>query len=457
MDVDLILLSRDLSPLREDVRYGIESQVGVRLQLQRITGEPCADDGNRWETICRARNKGKLLGLAPWVMCLDDDVILSPYCAATLLEALWRRPEFAALAADSAGEMNPGWENWDYPTHVSMAAVLFRREALAELTFRWEPDKCECRCCCEDLRRAGFAIGYLPGAVARHQPSPRAGSERTPSASAPKQKCTGVLPRRPGQILTAFDRRDLRRFSRIFLPSLRSKGNHERVTAVVYALYPSEQATLRAKPGVDVVAIADNGVCPALRRLRDFQDVIARWPDDTPIAYWDAGDILFQSNLEPLWDLVGGSPDVLLVGREPLSYPENPVIQRWTNCIRDPEARRRAFELTSTHTFLNSGFAAGTARALMRYLREADRLLHSPALEGVGDWGDQLALNLFCYSYAGACRELAAAWNFALAGRDPLEFFVDANGRFQSRLGMPIHVVHGNSGILRSWELPHLA
>jgi hypothetical protein len=48
MDVDLILLSRDLSPLREDVRYGIESQVGVRLQLQRITGEPCADDGNRW-------------------------------------------------------------------------------------------------------------------------------------------------------------------------------------------------------------------------------------------------------------------------------------------------------------------------------------------------------------------------------------------------------------------------
>ena len=55
------------------------------------------------------------------------------------------------------------WENWDYPRHVGMAATLFRRERLERLTFRWEPGKCECRCCCDDLRRAGFGIGYLAG------------------------------------------------------------------------------------------------------------------------------------------------------------------------------------------------------------------------------------------------------------------------------------------------------
>ena len=63
------------------------------------------------------------------------------------------------------------WQNWDYPRHVGMAATLFRRERLERLTFRWEPGKCECRCCCDDLRRAGFGIGYLARrAQAWHRP-----------------------------------------------------------------------------------------------------------------------------------------------------------------------------------------------------------------------------------------------------------------------------------------------
>ncbi len=229
------------------------------------------------------------------------------------------------------------------------------------------------------------------------------------------------------------------------------------MTAVTYGLYPSEQAALGAKPGVEVVALADNGVCPALRRLRDFQDVIAAWPQNTPVAFWDAGDVQFQSHLEPLWALVRANPDVLLVAREPKSYPENPVIRTWTNCIHDPEARRRAFDLLSTHTFLNSGFGAGTVSALMRYLREADRLLYSPALEGVGDWGDQPAMNLFCYTNPGSFKEVWRGWNFALAGRDPGEFRVARDGRFHLKDGTPIEVVHGNSATLRWRELPFMA
>jgi hypothetical protein len=455
-DIDLLLLTRDGSPPRQDVWNGIQRQAGVRLHLHRVIGAPRPGDRHRWETICRARNEGRHVGSSAWVMYLDDDVVLASDCLATLLAGLKQRPAFAAVAADSAGEMSTGWENWDYPGHVGMAATLFRREHLAGLTFRWEPGKCECWCCCDDLRRAGFAIGYLPGAIAHHNPAPRfrvAGPCAGDETSRPRLEGSAAA---LGRILTAFDRRDFRRFSRIFLPSLRAAGNREVVTAVVYGLYPSEQEALRQQPSVEVVAVDHNGVCPALRRLRDFQDVISRVPADTPVSYWDAGDIKFQNSLDPLWNLIRSNPNLLLVGREPLSFPENPVIRTWTNYIRDPDARQRAFKLMSTHRFLNSGFAAGTVGALLRYLREGDRLLNSPDLEGVGDWGDQPAMNLFCHTHPDAFQEIGMSWNFTLAGRNPREYTVDAHGRFHSTIGIPIHVVHGNAGSFRPREFPYL-
>lgn len=101
-----------------------------------------------------------------------------------------------------------------------------------------------------------------------------------------------------------------------------------------------------------------------------------------------------------------------------MGHPENPVIVSWTDTIHDPDSRRRAFELFSVHPFMNSGFAAGTARALLGYLREGDRLLNSSALFGVGPWGDQAALNLYCHSDPIRWREVPDAWNYSLAARD---------------------------------------
>src|SRR5262249_47191966 len=147
----------------------------------------------------------------------------------------------------------------------------------------------------------------------------------------------------------------------------------------------------------------------ALRRLRDFQGVLQRWPEDTPVAYWDAGDVRFQSGLGPLWEEVRARAAVLHVTRDGMSDPGNPVVRIWSDYIRDPAARRRAFEMMSTNLFLNSGFAAGTAGALLRYLRNGDRFLHSSALDGVDGWGDQVALNLYCHANPGAWREVPEA------------------------------------------------
>ena len=449
MQVDLILLSRDLSLPRLDVWQAIQSQADVRLTVHRVTGPALPGDANRWETIARARNEARSVGTASLVMLLDDDVVLAPDCVARLARALQRRPQFAAMAADSAGEMNRPWEHWDYPSHVGMAAVLFRRERLATLTFRWEEEKCECLCCCEDLRAAGQGIGYLEGAIAWHRPSNQA------SAESNGQTATGafVSDRPSGRILAAFDRRDHDRFRTHFLATLRESGNGEPVWAFAYGLYPSELERLTAQPGVTVVAIPGNGVCPALRRLRDFQQVVATWPADTPVAYWDAGDILFQDRLSPLWELVAANPGMLLVTEEPKSYPHNPVIREWSDYIVDPTARERAFEIMSTHVFLNSGFAAGTASALLDYLREGDRLLNSTALHGVGHWGDQPALNLYCHTHPGRWKLIPSGWSYALAGRDDDEYGVTPDGRAIRRDGQPVHVLHGNSGFLRWLDL----
>ena len=186
MYVDLILLSRDLSIPRRDVWDGIMAQTGVVLRVHRVTGPPRPGDVNRHETIARARNQARNVGDAPWVMLLDDDVVLAPDCLARLVEGLIARPEFAALAADSDGRMRSGLEHWDYPRHVGMAAVMFRRERLAELNFRWEDGKCECLCCCEDLRARLWASAIClqrgPGIVRPPLEAQAARRSRPPAA-----------------------------------------------------------------------------------------------------------------------------------------------------------------------------------------------------------------------------------------------------------------------------------
>jgi Glycosyl transferase family 2 len=451
--IDLILLTRDEAPPRESVRRGLDAQAGVRLRVHRVVGRPRPDDPNRWATIARARNAGRRLGTAPWVLFLDDDVVLEPGCVARLVEGLRHRPAYAALAADYLGELRRAPESGQPPRHVGMGATLFRRDVLAFLAFRWEPGKCECQCCCDDLRRAGFGIGYLPEARARHERSEAPTPPGPPPESVPAHCGESARSASPPRVLAAFDRKHFHRFRRQFLWTLRASGNAEPVTAVAYGLRPSERRLLAATPRVEVLALPSNGVGTPIRRLRDFQDVVARWPADTPVAYWDAGDVVFQDRLSGLWDLVRAHPDRLLAVREPYSYPQNPAVVEWTCTITDPEGRRRTFALLAKNPFLNSGFAAGTARALLRYLVEAHRLRHSSALRGTADWGDQTALNLYCHADPRRWLGIDEGWNYCLFMRNRGAYRVRPDGRVEGRSGQPLHVVHGNAKTLRKLEM----
>ncbi len=455
MEVDLILLSRDLSPPRADVRRGIQLQREVDLRVHRLPGTPRPEDANRYETIARARNGAKSLGTSPWVMFLDDDVVLGPGCVGRLAQALARRDGFAALGADSAGEMAGQWENWDYPRHVGMAATLFRREMLERLTFRWEPGKCECRCCCVDLRREGLGIGYLALAQAWHRPVRRAALDRcdhVPESSRERGASSesGNMAS-GGRILTAFDRNHFLRFRRQFLTTLRASGNRESLSAVTYGLHSGERRILEAA-GVEVVARKENGVSSALRRLRDFQDVVERWPEDTPVAYWDAGDVIFQRAIGPLWEMVRADPSRLLVVREPVGIGESPVIVPWTDHILDPVVRQEMRELLGAKPFINAGFAAGTVRALRGYLREGDRLLKTE-LKGVLHWGDQVAMGHYLHHNPDAWREISDGWNYCMIFRKRGTYRILPGGRVESSSGSPVHVVHGNGRTLEPWVM----
>ncbi|HWE40650.1 MAG TPA: glycosyltransferase [Isosphaeraceae bacterium] len=455
-DVDVILIRRDDSPPPAAVARALAAQRGVRPRLHRVVGAPRPDEPNRWATIARARNAGRRLGSSPWAFFLDDDVVLEPDCLATLVDGLRRRPEFAALAADYLGESRrDGFVADDVaiPRHVAAGAILFRREVLAFVPFRWQVDKCECQCCCDDLRRAGFGIGYLRGAGARHEPSLTADHRHHGAAAGAATAPTTSVPALPGRVLAAFDRAHMTKFRKVFLATLRASGNAEPVTAVVYGATPSEVNLLAMLPGVAVVALPANGVKTPIRRLRDFPRLLARWPAHTPVAYWDAGDVWFQGRLDPLWAIARAHPDRLLAAREPASHPVNWAVAMWTESIADPAARAHAVGLLTTHPFLNSGFAAGTAGALVRYFEEADRLRHSPALYGTSDWGDQTALNLYCHADPSRWHEVSDAWNYCLYFRPRDAYRALPDGRLAATNGQAVVAVHGNGRSSRRTEL----
>ena len=163
-DVDLIVLSRDKRPLPPAVQRGLEGQQGVRVHIHSVIGAPRPTDTCRWDAIVRARTQGKRLGHARWLMFVDDDVALDAHCVAELIRCLHRQPVFGALAANYLSEGAAGVATH----HVGMGATLFRRAALDWITFRWEPGKCECQCCCDDLRCRSIGVGYCAAAHARH-------------------------------------------------------------------------------------------------------------------------------------------------------------------------------------------------------------------------------------------------------------------------------------------------
>lgn len=291
MDIDIVVLTADEGPLRSQVYEGIKAQAAsLNIQLHRQIGRPLASDSSRWETIARARNSGKALGTAPFLMFVDDDVVLHSGCADALVTFLNANSLYGAAAADYLGEHRPGRPSF----HVAMGATIFRRASLSKFEFRWEADKCECKCCCDDLRRRFVGIDYVPNAKATH--IAREKTDQRHSAAESEATSCHAEPR----IFVALDRAHFNRLCSQFLASWRASGNQEYVSVIAYGFYSTQLRKLARLPNIDVRAFADSARPPMLRRLEDFQGIVERLPPDSPVAFWDAGDAMFQQSLKPL-------------------------------------------------------------------------------------------------------------------------------------------------------------
>jgi hypothetical protein len=451
--IDLVLLTRDESALNPQVAQGIESQRGVRVTVHRIVGEQSTAGERRWSVIARARNEGKRRGVNPWLFFLDDDVVLDPDCLQRLLKGLRARPAYAALAADYLSESHGKMCS----PHVAMGATLFRRVALDQISFRFAPDRCECSCCASDLRQRGMGIGYLPEAQAKHI---SLGSSCRLVINQPDRSNLPVAPSAAGNreaprsyILTAFDRLHYRHFHDRFVSSLRAAGNMETILALAYGLYPSQRRKLDRLPGVWLIPLPPNRQEVALCRLLDFQQALGRLPKQSIVAYWDAGDVIFQDRLGELWSFVRANPNRLLVVGEPQQHPQNRAVAKWTLSISDPQKRRRAFDLLSSRPYFNGGFAAATAETMICYLQKAHQLRHSIDLLGTLDWGDQTALNLYCHTDPNRYMNISDDWNYCLCGRRPGDFRLLPEGRFVRSNGRTIPVVHGNARTFNRFAL----
>lgn len=444
--IDVVVLTRDDSPLHPRVQRGIDAQRGVHLIVHRVIGTRFPGDPNRWSAIARARNKGKRCGTTPWLMFLDDDVVLAPDCVRRLFDGLRERPLFAALGADYLHESR----GRICAPHVAMGAVLFRRQALRLIKFRWSRNHCECRCCCRDLRRQGLGIGYLPEARARHisigQAKKDSGMGGALAPFCSNRSTDSANPQ--AYILTAFDRRHFEKFRGRFIASLRASGNREPVVALGYGLNPSERRKISRLQNVHLISLnADERSIP-VRRLFDFQRIVERLPADAAVAYWDAGDVIFQDRLSELWTLVRENPERLLVVTEVWRDPPKRWSVRWARCIPNPAVRRYVVQLLATGANLNGGFAAATAKTMLQYLKGAHRIRHSKALLGSREWGDQPAMNLYCHADANRFLAVDERWNYCLHRRNLKEYRLLPKGRFVRRDGAALSVVHGNGGSL---------
>ncbi len=441
-DIDVLMLVRPGHAPRSDIVQAIAQQSGVRVRLFVQVGHALPGDSNRWSTIARARNAAKSLGSARLVAFVDDDVLLDKNCLLELANELASEPALGAVAADyEQDQERPGRRG-----HIGMGATLFRRSVLEQLTFRCTDKLCECWCACFDLRSRGMEIRYSSVAKATHL---RRARHSQPLPRAVTRDDAEQLRTRPPRILAAFDRRDIQRFESQFLRTLRASGNHETVTAIAYGLYPSEQARLSTIRGVQWDFQTYNGHMVPIRRLYDFARHLAKEDAHTPVAYWDVADVVFQDTLSDLWSDVRSTPGLVRAVVEPKSYPENKVIAPWCLSIRHPGYRQQAFQLLKRRPFLNSGFAAGTADAMLHYFRRAHSMRHGPELSGSTDWGDQMCLNLYCHMHPSKWQPIDQRWNYCVHDRSAGEVVIGAHGRVYSRRGQPIAAAHGNARSLR--------
>lgn len=117
--------------------------------------------------IAAARNQVKAYSTTDYVLMHDNDIILPEGIIARMQDFLERHDDFGAVAVSKKHTPDPELGEVEVVGHVDAGPVLWRRELLHRLKYRYA-GLCECVEMCRDLRAMGYEIGFLTGVIAQH-------------------------------------------------------------------------------------------------------------------------------------------------------------------------------------------------------------------------------------------------------------------------------------------------
>ena len=170
--IDVLLPTKEGRFIPEAVLQGLLQQnISFRLWVSTAVS-----DGD----YAKARNHIKQYAYSePYVLMLDNDIILPESGLDVMMRFLDSHEDFAAIALrkeqafESREISDPPIA--EEPEHVDMSCVLFRTVELKSLTFSYpggsdfqKRSGCECIKVCQDIRAKGKRIGFIQGIAARH-------------------------------------------------------------------------------------------------------------------------------------------------------------------------------------------------------------------------------------------------------------------------------------------------
>jgi hypothetical protein len=158
--LDILTILAPGESVRPEALAALAAPEGIEIRHYFAEGRRFPGE-MRIDAIVRARNAVKQMGEAELAMFLDRDVALPAGAVLRLARMLHEDPSYGALGVDyQSGAGHAG--------HVAMGALMFRRAVLDQIRIRAEPGRCECACCCADLRAMGYRVEYAAGLRARH-------------------------------------------------------------------------------------------------------------------------------------------------------------------------------------------------------------------------------------------------------------------------------------------------
>ncbi len=170
--IDVLMPTKEGRFIPEAVLQGLLRQnISFRLWVSTVVS-----DGD----YAKARNHIKQYAYSePYVLMLDNDIILPEGGLDAMMKFLDSHEDFAAIALrkgqafESEEPSDPPMA--EEPEHINMSCVLFRTAELKSLTFGYpggadfqRRSGCECIKACQDIRAIGKRIGFIQGIAAGH-------------------------------------------------------------------------------------------------------------------------------------------------------------------------------------------------------------------------------------------------------------------------------------------------